>query len=73
MDNWKEKLKKQIDMAADEIKASAYAMLMAAESPIIDAKITIQLDPRKAATIHYDIDRLPIGYTDETCYQKLRR
>lgn len=61
MDGWKEKLRRQIDLVADEIKAGAYETITSSEK-ICSARIEIDLNPEEIPTVRYTIESLPRGY-----------
>lgn len=62
MKDWKETIRRQIDLATDEIRAAALDSLTAGDRLIVSARIIIELDPDKVVNVRYEVDTLPRGY-----------
>ena len=62
MKDWKETIRRQIDLAADEIRAAALDTLTADDKLITSARIVIELDPDRAVNVRYEVDTIPRGY-----------
>ena len=66
MKDWKETLKQQINMAADEIKEAAFETLVVEDKLLTSARIIIELDPDAVANVRYEIDTAPRGILHNT-------
>lgn len=68
--DWKPKIREDIDAAAEEIKASAFETIIAAEKLIESphgVRIVVELSDVAAPTVRYEINTIPRGL-----YQNLR-
>lgn len=65
MKDWKTKMRKDIELAADEIRASASETILAADK-LIEAphgvRIVVELNDEDAAIVRYEINTIPRGY-----------
>ena len=62
--DWKPKIRKDIDAAAEEIKASAFETIIAAEKLIESphgVRIVVELSDDAAPTVRYEINTIPRG------------
>ena len=62
--DWKPRIRKDIDAAAEEIKASAFETIIAAEKLIESphgVRIVVELSDDAAPTVRYEINTIPRG------------
>lgn len=59
MKDWQEKLKNNIDSAAEEIMASAFETFLAADKLVTGARIVISIDSDCLVRVTYEVDVFP--------------